>query len=101
MKTTLLFLFFFNSILGYTQEVTVQKKSSIEYSFSHAKPMDQLRIERYKVRMLTECVDLNTINFSGQVCTITLKNNVSTEKINEAILYCITKFGFQTYKIEE
>lgn len=101
MKTALLFLFFFVSILSYSQEVTVNKTSNSEYSFSHTKAMDQLRIDRYTSRMLAECVELDSIIFNGQECVFKLKENLSSEKTNEAIIYCISKFGYITYKIEE
>ena len=63
--------------------------------------MDQNLIDRYKSRMVEDCVYLNSINFSNQQCTIILKENIAEIDIDKALIYCITKFGYTTYIIAE
>lgn len=101
MKTILLFLFIIINSICYSQVASLTKVSTIEFSFSHTKPMDQSRIDRYKDRMLSECIDLDTIEFIGQSCHIKLKENLNEDKINAAINYCILKFGFNSFTISE
>ena len=101
MKKLLLILFFLISFIGISQEVILKRISSKEFSFSHSIMMDQNRIDRYKSRMIVDCTELYSINFSNQQCNIVLKENITDLDFDRAIIYCITKFGFETYKIEE
>lgn len=101
MKTLLLLLFVIINSICYSQVASVTKVSTTEFSFSHSKPLDQSRIDRYKDRMLLECIDLDTIEFNGQSCQIKLKENLSEDKINSALNYCILKFGFNSFTISE
>lgn len=101
MKSRLILLFMLLSLLGNTQEVTIYRISSDTYTFRHQKEMDQLRVDRYKNRMAVDCPELDTIEFKGQECTLKLKGVLSSNDIDRAIIYCISKFGYLSYKIEE
>lgn len=101
MKKLLLSLFFLISFIGVSQEVILKRISPNEFSFSHSVMMDQNRIDRYKSRMIVDCTELFSINFSNQQCNIILKENITETDVDRAIIYCITKFGYETYLIEE
>jgi hypothetical protein len=101
MKTLLLTFFFFISISVISQEVILKRISPNEFSFSHSESMDQNRINRYKSRMIVDCTELDSINFLNQECNFILKEHITQTDFDRAIIYCITKFGYKTYIIEE
>lgn len=101
MKNILIFSFLFILNTCFSQEATIVFASPATYSFDHEKLMDEARVERYTERMLSECVELESITFNGNSCIMVMKNALTAEDIDKALNYCINKFGFVTYKITE
>lgn len=101
MKNILIFSFIFILNNSYSQVATIDFASPATYSFVHEKLMDEARVERYTARMLSECIELESITFNGNSCRVVMKNALSTEDIEKALNYCINKFGFLSYNITE
>lgn len=101
MKNILIFSFLFILNTCYSQEATIVFTNPSTFSFEHEKLMDEARLERYTERMLSECIELESITFKGNSCVMVMKSTLSTEDIDKALNYCINKFGFVTYKITE
>jgi len=101
MKNILLLIFVSVLNIGFSQEVSVLNQTEFYYAFSHTKEMDGLRIERYTLRMLSECESLESIVFQNDTVTLKIKENSDAESIDRTIKYCISKFGFSTYQITE
>lgn len=101
MKNILIFFFLSVINTSYSQDAPIIFDSPKTFSFLHEKLMDANQIERYTSRILTDCVQLESISFVENKVVLIMKNNVSEADINNAIIYCINKFGFTSYKITE
>lgn len=101
MKNILIFFFLCLVNLSYSQEASITFESPKTYSFLHEKLMDDNRTERYSSRMVSECVELESISFDGNRVVLIMKEDISDETFHKAMIYCISKFGFATYKITE
>jgi hypothetical protein len=100
MKRYLILFLLFYVNTCFSQEVRVLVNNKSEYSFVHGRVMDEMKKERYSVRMLNDCEALESIVFTDGICKLVLKENINADLIDRSLLYCISKFGFTNYKIE-
>jgi hypothetical protein len=99
MKNTLVVLFLLFITQCNAQEINVISPTPNHFTFEHTRVLSDEQKVRFEYRMKTECPSLETIVFIDNKCSFTLKNNLTQEDIDNAIIYCTTKFGFSSYNI--
>ena len=89
----------FCSIVLFAQEADIKKTKTNTYKFNHTLSMDSERIDRYKFRLMSECVEIKKVKINENSCTIEFKKDIPQDRISKILLYSITIFDFKSYKI--
>lgn len=88
------------SLSLFSQEVEVSKKNKNKYSFEYTISMDDEKSDRYKSRLMSECIEIKDIKMKNGVCVIEFKKDTPQDRIDKILLYCVTKFDYTSYKIK-
>ncbi|MFN3917047.1 MAG: hypothetical protein ACK4K0_04830 [Flavobacteriales bacterium] len=70
------------------------------YSFNHSVMMDEEKSKRWANRMMQENKTIEEITIDSASCQIKLVSGLSNENVEKSISYCVSKFGYSTFKIK-